>query len=331
MAYIKKRKSGLWTVEIRKQFQKPIYKSFVSKATASAWAKDIETKLHKYEYEDYSDSKRLKLKELIIRYRDEITPNKKGYKEETYKLNYLIRHEISKHNLLELQSSHIYKLKTELKNNGKAPATINKYIHYIHTVWETAKLEWSLSLPPKNPVALVKRETVYDKIERILTEQEYKDLVSASKLSKLDMLSDLIQFAYLTAMRFGEITKLTLEDISFEKKIAILIDTKNGEDREVPLSDKAIEICRRNRFGGKLFNIDRDNFKNHFNNACRKAGIENFRFHDLRACSITNLFLNGWSIAEVSTISGHKTWSELKKYTRLKPIQLLDKLNQAQA
>jgi hypothetical protein len=39
------------------------------------------------------------------------------------------------------------------------------------------------------------------------------------------------------------------------------------------------------------------------------------------------LFLNGWSIAEVSIVSGHKSWNELKKYTRVKPGQLLNKLD----
>ena len=59
----------------------------------------------------------------------------------------------------------------------------------------------------------------------------------------------------------------------------------------------------------------------------KRAQIHKFRFHDLRACAITNLFLNGWSIAEVSVVSGHKTWSELKRYTRIQPSDLVKKIN----
>ena len=33
------------------------------------------------------------------------------------------------------------------------------------------------------------------------------------------------------------------------------------------------------------------------------------------------------SIAEVATLSGHKDWSQLKKYTRIKPEDLQDKVN----
>jgi len=331
MANVRKNRQGKWSVAIRKLNQKPIYKSFQSKATATAWAKEVETQIDKKQYEDYSDSIRFTFGQLVEKYRDEITPNKKGCREETYKLNFLIRHEISKHNLLELQTKHIYKFKDELKASGKAPATINKYIHYVFTIWETAVIEWSMSLPPRNPASLVKKERVKNKIDRILSKEEYTNLINASKQSNLKILTDLIMFAYLTAMRFGEIVKLDVEDINFKTRLATLRDTKNGENRDVPLSSAAIEICLRNRFGQKLFNIDRNKYKWYFNQACRKAGIENFRFHDLRACAITNLFLNGWSIAEVSIVSGHKSWNELKKYTRVRPDQLLKKLNDVRA
>jgi site-specific recombinase XerD len=47
----------------------------------------------------------------------------------------------------------------------------------------------------------------------------------------------------------------------------------------------------------------------------------------LRACYCTNALLNGWSIAEVASTSGHQDWSQLKRYTRIKPKDLLVKIN----
>ena len=128
MAYIRKNRQGKWSVAIRKRNQKHIHKSFQSKATATAWAKEVETLIDKKQFEDYSDSTRFTFGELIEKYRNEITPKKKGKREETYKLNFLIRQEFSKHNLLELQTKHIYEFKAELLDSGKAPATINKYM-----------------------------------------------------------------------------------------------------------------------------------------------------------------------------------------------------------
>ena len=327
MAHIRKR-NGKWIAEIRKKDFKKIQKTFLKKSNANNWVQEIEYQMDKKQYQDFSDSSKFTLGDLITKYRDEITINKKGVTQETYKLNFLLRNKVSKCRLLELQTKQIYDFKKEIMQNRKA-STINKYLHYIYTIWETAKYEWGMTLPARNPVSLVKREKVKTRIDRILTTQEYYNLINASKKSNLSNLADIIEFAYITAMRFGEITKLEVTDIDFQNKLAKLRDTKNGEDRIVPLTDRAIEICLRYRFRNKLFDIKRDKFRHYFEQACSRASVKNFRFHDLRACAITNLFLRGWSIAEVSVVSGHKTWSELKRYTRIKPSQLVDKLNNA--
>ena len=326
MVNITKLKSGKWRVQIRSH-NKYISKSFLKKAHASMWAREIEYQLDRDQYEDFSDSARISLGELITRYRDEITPHKKGRDTEKYKLNFILRHKIAKVKLLSLKAKHIIDFKKDI-SEGRAPSTINKYIHYIYTVWEVAKLNWDIALPYRNPCELVKKEKVKDKIDRILSIEEYQDLLQACTKSNLDFLSEIVEFAYITAMRFGEITKLKTSNINFEKSTALLIDTKNGETRLVPLTSRALEICQKFRFREKLFDINRDKFRHYFEQACFRAKVKNFRFHDLRACAITNLFLNGWSIAEVSVVSGHKTWSELKRYTRIQPDTLVSKINE---
>jgi len=325
MANITKLRSGKWRVQIRSH-NKYISKSFLKKAHASMWAKEIEYQLDRDQYEDFSDTARISLGELITRYRDEITPHKKGRDTEKYKLNFILRHKIAKVKLLSLKAKHVIDFKKDI-SEGRAPSTINKYIHYIYTVWETAKLNWDITLPYRNPCDLVKKEKVKDKIDRILSIEEYQDLLQACTTSNLAFLPDVVEFAYITAMRFGEITKLKTSNISFEKSTALLIDTKNGETRLVPLTNRALKICQKFRFREKLFDINRDKFRHYFEQACFRAKVKNFRFHDLRACAITNLFLNGWSIAEVSVVSGHKTWSELKRYTRIQPDTLVSKIN----
>ena len=137
----------------------------------------------------------------------------------------------------------------------------------------------------------------------------------------------MVEFAYLTAMRFGEITKLKSKNVNVEKRTALLLDTKNGDNRLVPLTDRALKIAKKYRFQPRLFPVTRDKCRHYFEQALKRAEINQFRFHDLRACAITNLFLNGWSIAEVSVVSGHKTWSELQRYTRIKASDLIVKIN----
>ena len=272
MATISKRKSGKWTAQIRTH-KRYISKTFLKKSNASNWAKEIEYQLDREQYEDFSDSARLTLGDLIRKYRDEITITKKGGREEAYKLNLLLRHKIAKCRLLDLKAKNIFDFKNDIRINRK-PATINKYIHYIYTIWETAKVQWDIALPSRNPASLVSKEKIKTKIDRILSPDEYQDLLVAAKKSNLPFLADIIEFAYITAMRFGEITKLEVKDIDFHKSIAKLLDTKNGEDRAVPLTKRALEICNKYRFRNALFDIKRDQFRHYYEQACRRAHNE---------------------------------------------------------
>ena len=132
-------------------------KLFSKNPTRVIGQRKIEYQLDREQYEDFSDSARLTLGDLIIKYRDEITPNKKGEREEAYKLNLLLRHKIAKCRLLDLKAKNIFDFKSDIRINRK-PATVNKYIHYIHTIWETAKVQWDIALPSRNPSSLVGKE-----------------------------------------------------------------------------------------------------------------------------------------------------------------------------
>jgi integrase len=325
MATIRKRFSK-WQVQIRRNNYPQIIKSFKEKSTATKYAREIELKMDKQQFEDYSNAAGTTLRDILTRYRDEITPKKKGAKWETYKLNLLIRHKISSLSLLHLNPTVLYALKKELSINRK-PGTIKHYFSFINNAWNTAERVWGINLPPKNPIKYVILDKVYDRRDRILNEEEYKKLLTTASVSNLRILNDMIILAYQTAMRFGEILKLNRKDVDLNKKLITLRDTKNGEDRTIPISNIAIEILRKYPFGEKYFIIKRDQFRHYFEQACKRAEINNFRFHDLRACAITKMFLSGMTIPEVAVISGHKTWSQLSRYTRIKPEQLIDKIN----
>jgi hypothetical protein len=68
-------------VLVRRNHQS-ISKTFSTKGSATQWAKEIERKIEKESYEDFRDSASITLGDLIIRYRDEITPSKKGARNE---------------------------------------------------------------------------------------------------------------------------------------------------------------------------------------------------------------------------------------------------------
>jgi hypothetical protein len=172
MATIRKR-FGKWQVQIRRHNYPQIIKSFKEKSTASKYAREIELKMDKQQFEDYSNAAGTTLRDILTRYRDEITPKKKGAKWETYKLNLLIRHKISSLSLLHLNPTALYALKNELSINRK-PGTVKHYFSFINNAWNTAERVWGINLPPKNPIKYVILDKVYDRRDRILNEEEYK-------------------------------------------------------------------------------------------------------------------------------------------------------------
>ena len=103
---------------------------------------------------------------------------------------------------------------------------------------------------------------------------------------------------------------------------------KNGEDRTIPLSNECIKILKRYPFGDTFFPIKYRDYYDEFRRICKVAELANFTTHDLRSCAIVNMLKSGMNIAEVRVISGHKSLSQFQRYARIKPSDLLDKINQ---
>jgi integrase len=326
MAYIRKLRDK-WQVVIRRKNYPNISKVFIQKSLANKWAKETELAMEKEQFEDLSTASSTLLKSLLQRYRDEITSKKKSARSETYRLNWLIRHKISDVSLTRLKSKDLYDLRSELTELDKAPATIKHYLTLLANVWNVAQRQWGINLPVNSPFKFFKFGKINNQRERILTHREYQDLLAACSGSRLNALSDVVKFAYQTGARFNEIKSLKRLDVNFIKKICTFRDTKNGEDRTIALSDESLSILKIYPFGDIFFNFDYDFFYEEFVKARKKADLNDFRFHDLRACAITNMFLSGMNISQVAHQSGHKTWSQLKRYTRIKATDLVDQIN----
>ena len=54
-----------------------------------------------------------------------------------------------------------------------------------------------------------------------------------------------------------------------------------------------------------------------FREACERAGVEDFRFHDLRHTAASWIAMNGGTLAEIAEVLGHKTLQMVRRYTHL--------------
>ena len=161
---------------------------------------------------------------------------------------------------------------------------------------------------------------------------EYEALCDAVKSCRVTYIWPLINLAIVTAMRRGELLKLTWTDIDWEDKTATLSDTKNGLERVIPLSDKAIAILEKlKRPKGKVFQATEVAVRQAWERLVVRAGIKDLHFHDLRHEAISRFFEMGLSVPEVALISGHKDYRMLARYTHLRAEDVGKKMERLQA
>ncbi len=121
-----------------------------------------------------------------------------------------------------------------------------------------------------------------------------------------------------------------------------LIDTKNGEDRGVPITSvvyNELKEYSKNRKPDSEFLFARPDGKKPlfmmkgFRNALKKCNITDFRFHDLRHTAASFLAMDGASLLEIAETLGHKTLSMVQRYSHLTKKHtktLLEKMNKKQ-
>jgi integrase len=326
MATIRKLRSK-WQVLIRRKHSQPIYKTFIKKEDAVKWARDTEVKIEQGLYQDFTLAKTTKLKDVLIQYRDRISINKKGFDQERYKINKLIRLDIANKNLSELTSlvllDFIEKQKKVLKES-----TINKYLTLISCTLNFAERFLEISLN-KNPLKFIKRLKESQFVGQVIEPHEEELLLKHAEGSKLYWLKVAIILGIDCGLRRGEILKLKAEDINYNNSTAILRDTKNGETREIGLSQRALNEIKKLpiTIDGKLFPCKRlDTFTFYYKQLQRWSGVKK-RFHDTRHTFASRKATSGWSITEIAAQGGWKQLQVLKRYTHIKAEYLAKKMN----
>ncbi len=196
-------------------------------------------------------------------------------------------------------------------------STLNRDIACLKTIIRRAVLNRRIE---RNPIEGVRRFKEYSR-DRTLTQQELQDFLAVCS----PHLRSIVELAYLSGMRRGEILGLRWDQIDFKNKVIVLeaADTKTQEKREIPLSSRLNQLFQRipktlgNPFVFTYKGKRIGNIRNAFKRVCRKAGIKDFRFHDFRHCAVTNLRKAGVSDSVIMSISGHKTHAVFRKYDRV--------------
>lgn len=324
--------SGKWRVQVRRA---GIYRAatFAAKRDAKAWAEQVEVQAAHVAAGSLAPlPKGATFEDLVDAYIKDLGEDNIG----TNKTQVLktLRRELGRVRLTSLSAGVVRDYVDRRLDDGASGPTIAGDLSYLSAVLKWGRYARHLNLPAdialearrglkhrglKTASAARTREPTDDELERLYTYWRKSTRV------KLDM-ETLTKFALASGMRLGEICRIRVEDVDREAKTVIIRDRKDprrkaGNDQCVPLLPDAwviVEPRIKDRTEGTIFNIHGPSASHTWANTCAALGIKNLRFHDLRHRAAAEFFRMGLDIPRVAVLTGHRTWTQLRRYTDIK-------------
>jgi len=251
----------------------------------------------------------------------------KTHKDNLHKVEVLSEFFGAKNSISEITPSKIEEFKTYLiKTKKRSKATFNRYYACLSKAFNDVIIDKKLNI--QNPCRSVKKLKEDNQITRYLTKEEEERLMSEIPA----YMKPIIVCALSTGLRLSNVLNLKWESIDFDANfIEILRQLNKGHKKiQLPISKKLKLILEEIgiKKTGFVFISYRTNtrFKkidNGFNEACKRANIENFRFHDLRHTVATRLVANGADLGTVKEYMGHSTLAMTQRYSHPTPENML--------
>lgn len=232
----------------------------------------------------------------------------------------------------DLTSNELVSFARELTKNVE-PQTCGNYFSHLSNIFTVARPAWGYPLSRQvfddavtvlRKLGLIRkgaertRRPTLDELDLLM---EHFGRLRDHRPSSLPM-QKIVTFALFSTRRQEEITLLRWDDLDGDR--ILVRDMKHPGDKignnvfcELP--PEALKIIKSMpRDGERIFPFSTDAISAAFTRACRFLGIEDLHFHDLRHEGISRLFELGRTIPQAAAVSGHRSWSSLKRYTHIR-------------
>ena len=341
--------------------------TFERRTDAKRWAQQTEAAMREGRHFKTTEAKRHTLAELIDRYVRDVMPHKpKSAKDQTRHLDWW-KAQLGSYTLADVTPSMLAEYRDklasgmledgsmtrELKANGKprvapveprSPSTVVRYIAALSHAFTIAVKEWGWI--ESNPMLRVTKPSQPKGRVRFLSDDEREALLRECKASEHSDLYIAVVLALSTGARRMEIMGLRWGQVDLARNVITLYETKNGETRVLPLVHHAHELMKER---AKVRRIDTDlvfpeksrkrkpadlrpvELRFAFEAALARAGVRDFRWHDLRHTAASYLAMGGASIPEIAEVLGHKTLQMVKRYAHLSQAhtaKVVERMNQ---
>ena len=317
MPTIVKRSTG-YQCKVRLVGHEPQSAVFDTKARAAAWGHALEAKLR----DQKNGVVKGTLQDAIDRYILEVCPTHKSGLNETKRLKALAKIP----DLLPVNRQVSDLTKTDFSGfrdkrlEKVSIATVRKEMGILRSVLESARRDWGMIAA--NPMSDVKRPAAPPARNRLFVGDEKDRIVAALGFTdKVETLQHQVAVALLlafeTAMRSGEIVGLTWDRVHLEAQYVSLPKTKNGDQRDVALSNRAVELLKLLTKVDKVqvFTVTDASRDALFRKARDACDIKDLHFHDSRANAIVALSKK-LDIHDLARMIGHRDLKSLLAYYR---------------
>jgi integrase len=211
----------------------------------------------------------------------------------------------------------------EEKRSKSSPSTANRVLALLRAILRRCEREWEWI--DKAPMVRLYRES--KRRVRWLTPAEFNRLL----VELPEHQREVAIFAVSTGLRQSNVMKLEWLQVNLEGGTLWIFgdQAKAGRDIHVSLNETALAVLRRQQgkhptrvftYKGKTF----DRASTHlWMKALKRAGIENFRWHDLRHTWASWLAQQGVPLNDIQEMGAWETTSMVRRYAHLSPAHLV--------
>jgi integrase len=299
--------------------------TFPTKRAAAAWAAAFVVEAQNREAGVIPD---IPFAVALKRYQREVSVTKRGAKFEICRINYMLRDALASVRLPVLSIPDVAAWR-DRRMRQVTPGTVLRDWSLLNHVFSVAVREWRWL--KENPMTAVRKPKAPLPRDRCILDVELSRLMLAFGYrpdvrpeTATARVGAAFLFAIETAMRAGEISALTWDNVS--GNVARLPMTKNGFPRSVPLSSEAVRILEQlPRLGQKVFDLKTSQIDALFRKVRARAMIDDLHFHDTRHEAITRL-ARKLDVLDLARMVGIRDLRILMVYYNAKPEDIAVRL-----
>lgn len=261
-------------------------------------------------------NKKYTVYDLMQRYVEVCMVNNKSYKKAITQKKFIVEYFTPDRLAESITSYDIEKFKQCLIMRGRSKATVNRYLAAIRRAYNILLADGGINTTPMKSVRLYNEN---NHRYRYLSKNEWERL----KEYLPEHILNIVKIALLTGLRKSNVLQLRWEQINLELGFIEIAkqDNKSGKLIRKPITDalRTIFIELGVKQKGYLFvnpktNKPYSDIRKSFTTALKKAGIEDFKFHDLRRTVGTWLLNSGVDIRTLQSLLDHSDVKTTERY-----------------